>query len=158
VSYKLVSREVPSLLPKPGSLVWKRGGFARHAVHVTPYAEDQLYPAGKYVPQTSGEPSVGLPQWLEDTSTASIENTDIVLWHTFGLTHFPRAEDFPLMPTESVSLILRPTNFFIKNPGLDVMPSTCSFPGHEIDGRDKWSIYAKPTENIAKGCGCEANL
>lgn len=35
VSYKLVSREVPSLLPKKDSLVWKRAGFARHAVHVT---------------------------------------------------------------------------------------------------------------------------
>ena len=35
VSYKLVSREVPGLLPKPGSLVWKRAAFARHAVHVT---------------------------------------------------------------------------------------------------------------------------
>lgn len=35
VSYKLVSREVPALLPKKGSLVWKRAGFARHAVHVT---------------------------------------------------------------------------------------------------------------------------
>lgn len=35
VSYKLVSREVPKLLPKDGSLVWKRAGFARHAVHVT---------------------------------------------------------------------------------------------------------------------------
>lgn len=34
-SYKLVSREVPDLLPKEGSLVWKRAGFARHAVHVT---------------------------------------------------------------------------------------------------------------------------
>lgn len=34
-SYKLVSREVPNLLPKEGSLVWKRAGFARHAVHVT---------------------------------------------------------------------------------------------------------------------------
>jgi primary-amine oxidase len=35
VSYKLVSREVPELLPKAGGLVWKRAGFARHAVHVT---------------------------------------------------------------------------------------------------------------------------
>jgi primary-amine oxidase len=35
VSYKLVSREVPDLLPKAGGLVWKRAGFARHAVHVT---------------------------------------------------------------------------------------------------------------------------
>jgi primary-amine oxidase len=35
VSYKLVSRDVPSLLPKDGGLVWKRAGFARHAIHVT---------------------------------------------------------------------------------------------------------------------------
>jgi len=36
VGYMLVSRDVPRLLPKEGSLVWKRAGFARHAVHVTP--------------------------------------------------------------------------------------------------------------------------
>lgn len=35
VSYKLVSREVPALLPKEGGIVWKRAGFARHAIHVT---------------------------------------------------------------------------------------------------------------------------
>ena len=35
VSYKLVSREVPALLPREGGIVWKRAGFARHAVHVT---------------------------------------------------------------------------------------------------------------------------
>ena len=35
LGYKLVSREVPTLLPKEGSLVWRRAGFARHAVHVT---------------------------------------------------------------------------------------------------------------------------
>lgn len=35
VSYKLVSREIPGLLPKEGSLVWKRAAFARHAMHVT---------------------------------------------------------------------------------------------------------------------------
>ncbi len=35
VSYKLVSREVPALLPKKDGLVWNRAGFARHAVHVT---------------------------------------------------------------------------------------------------------------------------
>lgn len=101
---------------------------------------------------------MGLPQWVEDTSNKNIENTDVVLWHTFGLTHFPRAEDFPLMPTEGVSLIFRPNNFFLKNPGLDIRPSNCSFPGHEVDGRDKGSVYAKPAENVSKGCGCESNL
>lgn len=44
VSYKLVSREVPGLLPKEGSLVWKRAGFARHAVHVTKCEFRPVYP------------------------------------------------------------------------------------------------------------------
>lgn len=121
-SYKLVSREVPSLLPKEDGLVWKRAGFARHALHVTPYIDGQLYPAGNYVPQTSGEPSMGLPEWLAE-SDANIENTDIVLWHTFGLTHFPAPEDFPIMPAEPMGVLLRPRHFFLKNPALDVPPS-----------------------------------
>ncbi|KAL6713239.1 peroxisomal copper amine oxidase [Lecanora helva] len=127
-SYKLVSREVPALLPKEGGLVWKRAGFARHAVHVTKYQDDQIHPAGRHVPQTSGEPSQGLPIWLEQQTNESIDNTDIVLWHTFGITHFPSPEDFPIMPAEPMTLLLRPRNFFLKNPALDVPPSYSSTP------------------------------
>ncbi|KXJ97285.1 copper amine oxidase [Microdochium bolleyi] len=126
-SYKLVSREVPGLLPKEGSLVWKRAGFARHAVHVTKYQDDQLWPAGRHVPQTSGEPSLGLPQWIGD-GTESIDNTDVVLWHTFGVTHFPAPEDFPVMPCEPMTLLLRPRHFFLNNPVMDVPPSMCTTP------------------------------
>ncbi|TRX89029.1 hypothetical protein FHL15_010048 [Xylaria flabelliformis] len=126
-SYKLVSREVPRLLPKEGSLVWKRAGFARHAVHVTRYQDDQLWPAGRHVPQTSGEPSLGLPEWMGDGSE-SIDNTDVVLWHTFGVTHIPAPEDFPIMPVEPITLLLRPRNFFSNNPVMDVPPSFCSTP------------------------------
>ncbi|KAK9377811.1 copper amine oxidase [Lipomyces chichibuensis] len=122
VSYKLVSRESAPLLPKEGSLVWKRAAFARHTIHVTPYVDRQFYPAGVYVPQTSGEPSMGLPEWIGDGS-ANIENTDVVLWHTFGITHFPAPEDFPIMPAEPMTLLLRPRNFFLQNPALDVPPS-----------------------------------
>ncbi|ODV89528.1 hypothetical protein CANCADRAFT_45945 [Tortispora caseinolytica NRRL Y-17796] len=121
-TYKLVSREVPMLLPKPGSLVWKRAGFARNAIHVTPYVDRQFYPAGNHVPQTSGEPSRGLPEWIGD-GKAGVENTDIVVWHTFGITHFPAPEDFPIMPAEPINLLLRPRNFFLKNPALDVPAS-----------------------------------
>ncbi|KAJ9642981.1 peroxisomal copper amine oxidase [Coniosporium tulheliwenetii] len=128
VSYKLVSRDVPTLLPKENSLVWKRAGFARHAVHVTKYDDAQIHPAGRHVPQTSGEPSPGLPSWIAANPTASIENTDIVLWHTFGLTHFPAPEDFPIMPAEPMTVLLRPRNFFTRNPCLDVPPSYCSVP------------------------------
>src|SRR5699024_9693794 len=53
----------------------------------------------------------------------SIENTDIVCYLQFGLTHFPRTEDFPIMPAEPVSIMLRASNFFQKNPALCVPPS-----------------------------------
>ncbi|KAI9762937.1 MAG: Copper amine oxidase [Candelina submexicana] len=128
VSYKLVSREVPSLLPRPGSLVSNRAGFARHAVHVTKYADDQLHPAGRHVPQTSGTPSLGLPHWISSSPTTSIKNTDLVLWHTFGITHFAAPEDFPLMPAEPMSLLLRPRHFFTRNPALDVVPAFAKMP------------------------------
>ncbi|EFE36498.1 peroxisomal copper amine oxidase, putative [Trichophyton benhamiae CBS 112371] len=134
VSYKLVSREVPSLLPKEGSLVWKRAGFARHAIHVTKYSDDQIYPAGRHVPQTSGEPSHGLPAWISGTANQSIDNTDIVVWHTFGIAHFPSPEDFPIMPVEPVSLLLRPRNFFDRNPALDVKPNYSLTPSQVKEG------------------------
>lgn len=145
-SYKLVSREVPGLLPKEGSLVWKRAGFARHAVHVTPYNDDQILPAGRHVPQTSGDPSIGLPEWVAANPDANIDNADVVLWHTFGLTHFPAPEDFPIMPAEPMSLLLRPRNFFTQSPVLDVPPSYCSTPSQIAekkkvhDASDKMSV------------------
>lgn len=134
VSYKLVSRESVPLMPAPGGLVWGRAGFARHTIHVTPYKDDQLYPAGRHVPQTSGKPSKGLPEWIEENPNASIENTDIVLWHTFGITHFPSPEDFPVMPAEPMSLLLRPRHFFKRNPVLDVKPSYAKTPSQVAAG------------------------
>ncbi|KAI0808599.1 peroxisomal copper amine oxidase [Xylaria sp. FL0064] len=157
-SYKLVSREAAPLLPKEGSLVWKRAGFARHTVHVTKYRDDQLWPAGRHVPQTSGEPSLGLPEWIGD-GTESIDNTDVVLWHTFGVTHIPAPEDFPVMPVEPITLLLRPRNFFSNNPVMDVPPSFCSTPSQVaangagvVDATDKMSKLA-----FVNGNGCCAN-
>lgn len=62
--------------------------------------------------------------WIEEAgANSSIENTDIVLWHTFGLTHFPSPEDYPIMPAEPMTVLLRPRHFFKRNPVLDVPPS-----------------------------------
>ena len=109
--------------------------------------DDQVHPAGRHVPQTSGEPSQGLPEWIAKHPHENIENTDIVLWHTFGITHFPSPEDFPVMPAEPMTLLLRPRNFFLKNPALDVPPSFCSTPSQkasllkrgEVNNADKAS-------------------
>ena len=85
------------------------------------------------MPQTSGEPSRGLPEWIGDGSE-SVDDTDIVLWHTFGLTHFPAPEDFPVMPAEPMTLLLRPRNFFAANPVMDVPPSYASTPSQVAAG------------------------
>lgn len=79
------------------------------------------------MPQTSGSPSSGLPEWIGEGNT-SVEDTDIVLWHTFGVTHIPSPEDFPVMPVEPITLLLRPRNFFANNPVMDVPPSYASTP------------------------------
>lgn len=124
-AYKIVNLQMTSILAKEGSLVWKRAGFARNHLFVTPYAENRLYPAGKFVPQTHGEKNP-INENILDWSAGSqnIANTDIIVWVNLGLTHFPRPEDFPVMPTESASMLLRPSHFFLKNPALNVPPST----------------------------------
>lgn len=73
VSYKLVSREVPGLMPKEGSLVWDRAGFARHAVHVTKHEDEQQFPAGRHVPQNSGRPSQGKFAIVESCTKNNID-------------------------------------------------------------------------------------
>ncbi|KAL9947559.1 hypothetical protein ACHAQF_007332 [Verticillium nonalfalfae] len=140
VSYKLVSREVAPLMAAEGGLVWNRAGFARHAVHVTksrkPDKDDQLYPAGRHVTQTSGIPSKGIPEWIMQNPDENIANTDIVLWHTFGITHFPAPEDYPVMPAEPITLLLRPRNFFERNPCMDIPPSYAITPSQVQQGKD----------------------
>ncbi|KAG7902980.1 hypothetical protein KL907_004113 [Ogataea polymorpha] len=121
-SYKLVSTQCPPLLAKEGSLVAKRAPWASHSVNVVPYKDNRLYPSGDHVPQWSGDGVRGMREWIGDGSE-NIENTDILFFHTFGITHFPAPEDFPLMPAEPITLMLRPRHFFTENPGLDIQPS-----------------------------------
>ena len=72
-----------------------------------------------------------------------------MLWHTFGVVHFPAPEDFPVMPVEPITLLLRPRNFFAHNPVLDVPPSYASTPSQVlangkgvVDTADKMSKLA----------------
>ena len=49
-----------------------------------------------------------------------LTDTDVVLWHTFGTSHLPRPEDWPIMPCEYVGFTLKPVGFFDRNPTIDV--------------------------------------
>ena len=97
----------------------KRAGFVNHHVWVTPFDDKERYAAGDFPNQSSG--GAGLPQWTK--ANRSIENTDVVFWYTFGHTHLPRPEDYPVMPTAYIGFLLKPSGFFDANPANDVPPS-----------------------------------
>lgn len=105
-----------NLLFTNDSYLAKRVAFAGKHFWVTPYNENEIYPEGKYINQSTKESGLGL--WTQQNR--SITNTDIVVWVTTGTTHIPRAEEWPMMPTEWVSVMLKPFNFFDRTPTLDL--------------------------------------
>jgi primary-amine oxidase len=118
VAYKLVpSAAVPPMLD-PSSPVLRRARVLEHTLWVTPYAREERWPCGEFVNQSAEDE--GLPVWT--AAERSIDNTDVVLWYTFGIHHVPRVEDWPIMPADTVSFWLKPTGFFDHNPSLDVAP------------------------------------
>jgi primary-amine oxidase len=118
VSYTLYPEAAPVLLADPGSSLSARAGFATNHLWVTQYDPAQRYPAGDFVNQHPG--GAGLPAFV--AGDRDIDGTDIVLWHTFGPTHFPRPEEWPVMPVARCGFMLKPTGFFGRNPTLDVPP------------------------------------
>jgi primary-amine oxidase len=114
--YKLVAQANPVLLAQPGSSIAKRGGFASKHLWVTRFAEGERYATGNYPNQHAG--GDGLPAWVQQNR--SIENEDVVVWHSFGVSHVCRPEDFPIMPVEYTGFMLKPNNFFAANPAMDL--------------------------------------
>lgn len=153
VGFKLLPSYSQPLLSHPSSYHAKRSEFAQHAVWVTKYQDDDHFPAGKYTMQSLGgegiasaiakraaaaaagaEPNTpsSFPTAHQQQQGAGIRDSDIVVWHTFGSTHNPRIEDWPVMPSEKMTVGLKPVNFFSGNPGVDVRASR---KGEEGDAR-----------------------
>jgi primary-amine oxidase len=119
VAYKLVpTMQTPTLLAQPESSIARRAGFGRHNLWVTPYVPDERRAAGEYPNQHEG--GDGLPRWTQ--ADRSLVDTDVVCWYSFGVTHFVRPEDWPVMPVEYCGFLLSPFGFFDRNPALDVPP------------------------------------
>jgi len=126
VGYKLYPEGQPTLLADPDSSVAKRAAFATKDLWVTRFAETERYPTGDFVNQHAG--GAGLPEYMKQNR--DIDGQDIVVWHTFGLTHYPRVEDWPIMPVDTAGFKLRPEGFFDRSPVLDVPASAPADEGH----------------------------
>jgi primary-amine oxidase len=99
------------------SPVRKRGGFINHQFWATQYHEDENY-AGGYYPNQSEPGYEGLEKWASNNE--SLDNQDVVVWYTFGVTHIPRPEEWPVMAMAHAGFKLAPVAFFTRNPGMDV--------------------------------------
>ena len=115
-SYALLpaANTVPYVHPESG--VRKRARFIDHHFWVTKHKPDEFYAAGDYPNQGKG--GEGLIKWSGDDEP--IENQDLVVWYTMGVTHIPRPEEWPIMPVHRIGFKLVPAGFFSRNPALDV--------------------------------------
>lgn len=123
VGYRLVpTAATPALLTSHDSTVSKRARFAQHALWVTQWRENERYAAGEFPTQGLGDDGSdvanrgddGVWKWVE--RDAPIVDKQLVIWHSFGVMHVPRTEDFPIMPCETTGFVLKPDCFFTGNP------------------------------------------
>jgi primary-amine oxidase len=73
-----------------------------------------------------------LPLLLLHLQDKPLRGADPVIWYSFGVTHLPRLEDFPIMPVETVGFMLKPYGFFVWNPTLDIPPERNAASKEEI--------------------------
>jgi primary-amine oxidase len=126
VAYKLVPGENVAPMFAPESRFAQRAGFTQNHVWVTAYDPEQRFAAGDYPYQHSG--GDGLPRFA--AADRPTEDTDVVLWYTFGAHHIVRPEDWPVMPVTHIGFKLKPSGFFDGNPALD-MPVPAAHCHHE---------------------------
>ncbi len=115
VAYTLMPGD--NVLPfyQPDTFALKRAQYATHHLWVTAYDPSQMFAAGDYPNQNPG--GDGLPAY--QAADRPLANADTVVWYTFGAHHVPRPEEWPVMPTAYIGFHLKPTGFFMGNPGLD---------------------------------------
>jgi primary-amine oxidase len=110
--YELMPGATAASLLDPDDGPQKVGAFSTHQLWVTPYKQDERFAAGVYPLESKGDD--GLAVWTK--ANRPIENTDIVAWYTLGFHHVTRAEDWPVMPVMWHDFVLRPFDFFPRNP------------------------------------------
>lgn len=120
VGFKVVAQATQLLIADPKSTVRRRARFAEHHLWVTKYRDGEYFAGGQWTNQSHDEVA-----GVFDAASRmdNVRGQDLVVWQTYGMTHNPRVEDYPVMPVEILTVALKPADFFEKNPALDVPPS-----------------------------------
>jgi primary-amine oxidase len=119
VAYKLMPGDNVLPMAHPQGQQGPRAGFAYRHLWVTPYEPGERFAAGDYPNQHPG--GEGLPAWTQ--ADRAVQDTDLVVWYSFGAHHVVRPEDWPVMPVTHIGFKLKPSGFFDGNPALDMPPT-----------------------------------
>lgn len=106
--YKLLPTSVVTPFLSPDGPSGRRASYTYNDLWVTAFDPDQRFPAGEFVNGSDG--SDGLGSFI--AGDRNLVGQDIVAWHTFGLHHVPRPEDFPVQPCITCGFKLMPVGFF----------------------------------------------
>ena len=109
---------MPNVKPLVSQLdeTMKRGYFVQNNLWVTRFKRDEIFASGVQTNQSS--PYLGMPEYIADNEP--IAGQDVVGWATIGFHHVPMAEDWPVMPSKVDEIVLKPRNFFNRNPAIDL--------------------------------------
>nr|A0A1S4BDC4.1 RecName: Full=N-methylputrescine oxidase 1, peroxisomal; Short=NtMPO1; AltName: Full=Copper methylamine oxidase [Nicotiana tabacum] len=146
--YKLVPG--PNCLPLAGpeAKFLRRAAFLKHNLWVTQYAPGEDFPGGEF-PNQNPRVGEGLASWVKQDRP--LEESDIVLWYIFGITHVPRLEDWPVMPVEHIGFVLQPHGYFNCSPAVDVPPPfACDSESRDSDVTETSVAKSTATSLLAK--------
>lgn len=115
-SYGLIPQG--NAFPKQGdeAPAMKSFPFLKNHLQATAYEASEMYAAGRYI--NARDINEGTHTYAQDDE--DLNQTDIVLWYTFGMSHLPRPEDWPYMPKHEVGFKLMPFGFFEQNPAIGI--------------------------------------
>ena len=137
VGYALLPEHKPTLLADEASVISARAAFATKA-SVGHEVRPRRALSGGRLRQPEPRPASACPSWVAGRTARSTARTSSCGTPS-ALTHFPRTEDWPIMPVDYAGFTLKPVGFFDRNPALDVPPTRgahCSGRG-EVEGPAK---------------------
>jgi primary-amine oxidase len=127
-AYRLLMPDTARSYGLPGSVMATRAPFIHQHLWATAYDPAEQFIGGRY-PNHAEPGADGVQVWQRQDR--SLDGAELVLWPVLGVHHLPRPEQWPVMPVESIRLVLEPDGFFDRNPALDIPdPAVASAAGN----------------------------
>jgi primary-amine oxidase len=141
-AYRLSLPNTTRSFSRPGSVMATRAPFIHQQLWATRSDPTQNFIGGQY-PNNASPGDDGVHVWQQ--ADRSLDGEEIVLWAVLGAHHFPRPEQWPVMPVDHIGLVLEPDGFFDRNPAMDIPVPTRA--GHCRSGET-------PSGGYESGCTC----